>query len=248
MKLPGVSICFPAFNEEASISSVLLEAREKLSASGVDYEILVCDDGSKDQTGKIADRLSSQIPEMRVLHHSRNLGIRATFEHLYAEARKEFVFLNSTDGQWDTKILFEMLPLTRDADIVIASRIAKHYGPVRRFISWAFNCIPLYLFGVPTFDAGAVKLTKREIIERFKLVSRSPFAEAERIIRASRAGYRITNYPVTISSRQTGRSHGVNVRVLLHAIGDVPRVWWSLSRERIGPRSQNGLAPMSELK
>src|SRR5262249_21183317 len=147
---------------------------------------------------------------IRVMHNPRNLGIHATFERLYREASKEFVFLNSTDRQWETPILLEMLPLTSEFDIVIASRSDKHYGPTRLFVSWAFNLIPWLLFGVKTYDAGAVKLVRREIINRFKLVSRSPFSEGERLIRASRAGYRIAEHPVEIAKRQTGRARGVS--------------------------------------
>jgi glycosyltransferase involved in cell wall biosynthesis len=224
-------VCFPAYNEEATIGSVLLEAHGLLSVSGLSYEIIVCDDGSVDGTGAVIDSMTNGIPRLTVLRHPRNLGIRATFEHLYSAARNDFVFLNSTDRQWKTSILFDMLPLTREWDVVVASRIHKHYGWVRSSVSWAFNAIPVLVFGVRTFDAGAVKLTKREIIVRFPLVSQSPFSEAERLIRAVRAGYRITQYPVEISDRRTGRSHGVSARALREAIVDLWRVWWSLRRD-----------------
>lgn len=231
MSLPSVSVCFPAYNEEASISYVLQEADELLSQSGLDYEILVCNDGSSDRTGAIIDDLARSIRQLRVLHHPRNVGIRATFEHLYSEASKEFVFLNSTDRQWETAVLFDIVPLTGEWDIIIASRREKHYGPLRRFVSWGFNVVPLMLFGVRTFDAGAVKLIRREVIQRFSLVSKSPFSEAERLIRAARAGYRITQYPVEISNRQTGRAHGTSPRLVWEAFIDTARVWWVLRHE-----------------
>jgi len=158
------------------------------------------------------------------------MGIRSTFERLYAEAAKDFVFLNSTDRQWETSVLFDMLPLTGEFDIVIAVRKNKQYRPGRRFVSWAFNIIPSVLFGVRTYDAGAVKLVRREIIERFTLVSRSPFSEAERLIRAARAGYRITMCPVDVSERRTGRARGVSFAVLIEAGRDVCRVWFDLHR------------------
>jgi hypothetical protein len=69
---------------------------------------------------------------------------------------------------------------------------------------------------------------RREIIERFTLVSRSPFSEAERLIRASRAGYRITERPTDTRPRASGRARGVNGRLVLEACGDVVRVWRSL--------------------
>jgi hypothetical protein len=138
-----------------------------------------------------------------------------------------------------------MLPLTKEWDIIVASRIKKHYGLLRQFVSWGFNAVPLILFRVRTFDAGAVKLTRREIIQRFSLVSTSPFSEAERIIRANRAGYRITDYPVEVSLRKTGRARGVRFRFLLRALLDIPRVWWDLhnrSADKANIRASKGTA------
>lgn len=228
---PSVSVCFPAYNEEETVGVVLTQAHDLLSASPLDYEILVCNDGSSDRTGETIEALAGRIPHLRVLHNERNLGIRATFERLYSEASKQFVFLNSTDQQWETGILFDLLPLAEDWDVVIASRKEKHYSVLREGVSWAFNAIPRILFGVRTVDAGAVKLMRREIIERFPVVSQSPFSEAERLIRASRAGYRITYYPVSIAARKAGKARGVSFSSVVEAVKDVARVWWSLRTE-----------------
>lgn len=228
--MPSVSVCFPAYNEQTTIEGVLTEAHELLHASGLDYEILVCNDGSLDRTGQIIEATAGRLANIRVLNNRRNMGIHRTFERLYREASKDFVFLNSTDRQWETSILFELLSLTGDFDIVIAARKNKHYGTIRRFVSWAFNALPKILFGVKTDDAGAVKLVRREIILRFKLVSRSPFSEAERVIRAARAGYRIGFYPVTVLDRQAGRPRGASPGAVTEAIKDVARVWWDLRK------------------
>lgn len=234
---PSVSVCFPAYNEEATIAGVLEEAGALLAPSGLDYEILVCNDGSSDRTGAIIDEVCARLPHARVIHHDRNLGIRETFEHLYRSAVKEFVFLNSTDRQWQTAVLFDLLPLTAGWDVVIAARTLKHYGAGRRLVSWGFNVVPRVLFGVRTADAGAVKIVRREIITRFELVSRSPFNEAERLIRAARAGYRITAVPTDTRPRQRGRARGLSPRLLASAMADVARVWWAL-------RTPSGRAPI----
>jgi dolichol-phosphate mannosyltransferase len=227
----SVSVCFPAYNEHRTVEAVLREADELLRGSSLEYEILVCDDGSNDGTEMVLGRLAAEIPGMRLIRHEKNLGIRATFEHLYSEARKDFVFLNSTDQQWQTSVLFDLLPLVREWDIAIASRIDKHYGWTRALVSWVFNGIPRWLFGVMTYDAGAVKLVRREIIGRFDLVSRSPFSEAERLIRAARFGYRIADHPVRTRPRLAGKSTGVQFSSVAQALADVCRVWWALRRD-----------------
>ena len=227
-QLPSVSVCFPAYNEEATIASVLEEAHLLLSSSGLDYEILVCNDGSTDSTKTIIEELGSRLSQFRFFNNPHNLGINRTFELLYSNAQKQFVFLNSTDRQWKTGILFEMLPLTTEWDIVIASRKNKHYGAFRSFLSRVYNLVPLFLFGTQTFDAGAVKIVRREIIERFPLVSISSFSEAERLIRAGKAGYKITEYPVDVSVRKEGRSNSVKLPVFPGIIRDIFCVWCSL--------------------
>ena len=226
----SISLGFPVYNEELTVGEVLKEAHELMSHSNLDYEILVCDDGSTDNSTEIIKTIASAYPNFRVIQHSKNMGIHDTFEDLYKEAKKDFIFLNSTDKQWKNSILFDMLQFTKEYDIVIASRKKKPYGLFRSFISWCFNMVNPLLFGVRTYDAGAVKLMKREIIDRFKLVSKSPFSEAERLIRASRAGYKIMEYPVNVVARKKGSAHGVKPKVLLRACLDVFLVWFSIIR------------------
>jgi glycosyltransferase involved in cell wall biosynthesis len=244
---PSVSVCFPAYNEESTIRRVLEDADRLLSASGLDYEILVCDDGSTDATGPIIEELAAVLPRMRGIRHARNRGIFVTFERLYAEATRQFVFLNSADGQWETGLLFELLPLASTADIVVASRRHRHYGRTRSMVSWAFNAAPRFLFGVTTHDAGAVKLVRRELIRVLPLVSTSPFAEAERLIRAARLGYRIIDHPVDTVPRRDGRARGAKWPLVVRSAADVARLWIALRRERrlMGARARasgsNGL-------
>lgn len=228
MGLPSVSVCFPAFNEEKTVGKVLHDAYNLLRDNQLDFELIVCDDASRDETGKIIDQFAAGKPEVRVIHHHVNKGIHDTFEELNQISSKEFVFLNSTDGQWKTSYLLNMLPMTKDWDIIIASRKKKPYGLGRLIISELFNFLPRLLFGVTTYDAGAIKLVRREIIEKYALISETPFSEAERLIRAKKAGYLITEYPVDVEFRKTGKSTAVKWYILLNTLKDVFIVWKSV--------------------
>lgn len=235
MTTPSISVCLPAYNEQASIGEVLHEADQLLRKARIDYEILVCDDGSRDATADIIATASRRIPGLRVLTNPTNMGIHYTFERLYRSATKDFVFLNSTDRQWPTECLFDLLALADRSDIIVARRKNKHYGAARSAVSLAFNLIPRLAFGVETYDAGAVKLVRREIIERFELVARSPFSEAERMIRAAGAGYRIAAVDVETQPRTAGAGSGASPRIVALALLDAAKLWLELRRQATAP-------------
>lgn len=225
---PGVSLCFPCYNEEGTIGEVLLDAYNMAKNAHLNFEIIVCDDASNDRSAEIIDQVAEKIPDLKILRHETNQGIFTTYEHLYAVCEKEFVFLNSTDQQYRNTVLLDMIPLTEQWDMIIARRKSKNYPPVRALISWAYNFLPVLLFGVQVYDAGAVKLVRNEIIRKYTIISRSPFSEAERIIRASRDGYRGTGFPVDVTPRKTGSSSGSNRQILIQSLMDVCRVWWDI--------------------
>ncbi len=109
MNYPSVSVCFPAYNEEKTVGKVLQEAYDLLQSWQIQYELIVCDDASKDNTGRIIDQFAENKAEVRIIHHIQNKGIRDTYEELNQKARNEFVFLNSTYGQCKKESLIRML-------------------------------------------------------------------------------------------------------------------------------------------
>jgi glycosyltransferase involved in cell wall biosynthesis len=221
---PGVSICIPAYNEEATIEETIESAAATLQQSGLPGEILVIDDSSTDRTWKILERLKSTVPALQVRRHEMNQGIAKTFTELYRWANMDLIFLNSADGQWQMQILLDMLPLMKDADLVVARRKHKHYGLNRQIVSWFFNLLPVLMFGTETYDAGSVKLVRREIYD-ISITSTGVFAEAERIIRARRRGYRVTSVDVEHFPRKSGKATGAKFSLVIEALVDLCRCW-----------------------
>jgi glycosyltransferase involved in cell wall biosynthesis len=228
MSPPSISVCIPGYNEEATVESAVAQIKAVLEKIDCDYEIIICDDASSDRTGAIIRSMAANDPRLRPIFHEKNKGIRATFEELYATATKDAVFLIPSDLEWPPEILPALVGGFAGADIVIASRIDKNYGFTRAMISKLFNLAPLFLFGVRMEDAGAVKLVRRDIIRQVQIISQSPFSEAERIIRATRLGYKVLSIPTVTRKRKSGVSHGVNLKVVALAASDVARVWWDI--------------------
>jgi len=118
-----------------------------------------------------------------------------------------------------------LLPLLARCDIATGWRRDKYYGFWRQIVSGFFNLLPPLLFRTRTYDAGTVKLWPRSLVQSQRWVSRSPFREAERLIRATRAGYRILQVPIPHYPRRAGESHGAHPSLVLAAAVDVVRTW-----------------------
>src|SRR5512143_1168240 len=89
---PSISAFFPAYNDSGTIASMVLSAMLVLETLTDDYEIIIVDDGSRDHTGQIADRLAADYERVRVVHHPANRGYGGALRTGFASATKELIF------------------------------------------------------------------------------------------------------------------------------------------------------------
>lgn len=209
-----LSVVMPAYNEAASIEDVVLDhirVLGQMSPAFEHWEIVCVDDGSKDGTGKVLDRIAASDPRVRVVHQA-NQGIFGAFSRGFQEARGTYIYMTGSDGQWPPENLQKLLAQVQaGADLVVGVRTNRRevYSASRRLVSLAFNLLPRILFGVRVEDAGSVKLGLRELFV-MELISRSPFFEAERLIRAARGGHRVEFVPIEFLNRTGGKARGAS--------------------------------------
>lgn len=88
-----LSVFFPTYYDEKNINRVVEETVDVLESLKLkEYEVIVIDDGSPDQTGQVADSLATQYEKVRVIHHPQNMGYGATLKDGFLNARFEYVF------------------------------------------------------------------------------------------------------------------------------------------------------------
>jgi glycosyltransferase involved in cell wall biosynthesis len=222
-----LSIVMPAYNEEHSIAAVVAEhaaVASKLFAPD-EWELVCLDDCSADQTLAILEGISRSLPNLRVVRHLTNQGIAASFARVHSEAKGSLVYSTGSDGQWPADNLNQMLTTVRKgADLVVGIRQdrRKIYSTTRRVVSLGFKLLPRIVFGVKVEDAGSIKLGRRDLF-LVDLISTSPFAEAERIIKAARAGFRIEFVPVTFLPRGGGKAQGARWKYITGSLRDLIR-------------------------
>ncbi|HEV7555016.1 MAG TPA: glycosyltransferase family 2 protein [Kofleriaceae bacterium] len=227
--LPSLSIVVPAFNEAHTIATTIEDALEVAAEVAPTFEVLICDDGSRDDTRAIVEGFVTRDPHVRLLARPRNRGIEASMRALYARAQFEWIFLNSADRQWPMSVLTDMAAACGEFDFVIGVRRNKReiYSPYRRVLSWSYEHVVRAL-GAPGGDPGSIKLARRQFLHR-PVVAQGVFAEGERVIRAARDGARIAEVPVEFRPRTAGRARGARGEVVLRAVFDAGRVVSSLT-------------------
>lgn len=222
-----LSVVLPAFNEEANLERVARDCTTYLTVRMPDHELLIVDDGSRDRTGPILDRLAAEIPQLRPIHHATNRGYGAALRTGFAAAAKRFVFYMDSDGQFDIRDLDRVLPLVTDSDhIVTGYRIERRDPLLRRLNAKMFNgFLVRILLGVRVRDLNcAFKVIPKKILEQLTLESTGALINAEIFGRAVRRGFRVREIGVHHYPRTAGAPTGANLSVILRAFYDLARL------------------------
>lgn len=214
----SLSIFFPCYNEEANVEATTRAALEAAPRVSDDYEIIIVDDGSRDRTGEIADRLAREWPPVRAVHNWPNRGYGGALQAGFRAATKEWVFYTDGDGQFDFKEMPKLLDLLDRFDIVSAYRLNRQESALRRFNGWAWSRLCNRVLGLSLRDIDcAFKLYPRRLFAEIPMYSEGALIDAEILARASRLGYRIGQVGVHHYPRRAGRQSGANLKVIVRA-------------------------------
>ena len=218
----SLTIFFPCYNEEANVERVTLKALEVGRRIADDLEVIIVNDGSKDRTGEIADRLAAEHREVRAVHNHPNLGYGGALQRGFREATKDWVFYTDGDGQFDLGEIRKLLPLLESHDVVSCYRVDRKDSLVRKLNAWAWTTLVNWLFGLRLRDIDcAFKIFPRELFERIEMKSMGALIDTEILAKARNLGYSIVQTGVHHYPRTAGEQSGANIRVIARAFREL---------------------------
>ena len=228
--VPELSLVFPAFNEAANLPTLLESATKIGDQLGVDFEIVIVDDGSEDQSAVVLERWRQRDPRIRSVHHVTNRGYGAALRAGLREARGELVFFSDADLQFDLREIADLLAHADDEiDIVAGYRAPRRDPWLRRVIARVWGHLIRVLFDLPIRDIDcAFKVFRRDVVDAIPIESVGAFVNTEILVRARRAGFRIRQIPVSHRPRRSGRQSGAHPRVILRALVELVKLYGAL--------------------
>ncbi len=224
---PSISLVLPAYNEQEVIAQAICEADEALAGITTDYEILVVDDGSDDNTVSVAQRESARHDTVRVLSHDQNRGYGAALRTGFRAATKEYVGFTDADCQFDLHQLNRLVMLLSSCDIACGYRIDRQDGPIRSLYSKVYNFVVRLLLGTGVRDCDcAMKLFRRDALESIPFRSNGFLINAEILALANMQGKRVVEVGVNHRPRPRGTST-VSFLHVVPVLMALLRFWWS---------------------
>jgi glycosyltransferase involved in cell wall biosynthesis len=220
--LAEISAVMPAFNEEGNLEQSVGRMAAALQKFARNFEVIVVDDGSRDGTAVVLERLKSRHPQLRVIRHPVNRGYGAALRTGFDAARLGWVFMMDADNQFDPDQLGQLLLASSEADIVAGYRRQRQDPLPRRLNAWAFFSLVRLLFGYLVRDVNcAFKLIRRDLLARMSLQADGALINTEVLVLARRLEARIVEVPVDHFPRTTGTPTGANPRVVLRAFREL---------------------------
>lgn len=222
--MDNLSVFFPAFNEGENIAKTVEKAIKVLKDLKIkDWEIIIVDDGSKDNTLEVSKKLSEREKNIRVITQP-NGGYGAALKTGFTNAKYDWIVYTDSDGQFDFSEVSKFIEKTSEYDLLMGYRI-KRNDPLKRLIlakGWKIMIMFFFRVYFKDVDCG-FKMAKKEVIEKISPLesTRGGMINAELAIKAKKAGFRIGQIGVYHYPRLAGKPTGADPKVIINSFIDL---------------------------
>jgi glycosyltransferase involved in cell wall biosynthesis len=233
-KIPELSIFFPFWNEEKNVETVVKNAIPVARKIATLWEIIIVDDGSSDNTLKIAHKLAKENKNIVVASHTPNRGYGAALKEGFDKAKYNTIVFSDGDRQFDFAQVSRFLEKIEKADMVIGYREKRMDHPVRHFLMtllkiWDFLFFRIYFKDI---DCGFKMFRRQALNKILPLRSEGAMITTEILAKAKKAKLKIVQVKVTHLPRRYGDQSGGNFRVVFRAIRESFVLWRELRNGR----------------
>jgi glycosyltransferase involved in cell wall biosynthesis len=230
--IPGtLSLVLPAYNEAGNIEIVVRRALDVLPQFTTDFEVIVVNDGSRDATAEIINRLAIEDARVKAVHHPVNRGYGDAVKSGFKASTCEYVMFMDADRQFDIADIRLLSPFVPLFDVVAGFRMERSDPIIRRVNAEIFNLAVRILFGVHLRDLDcAFKVFRGDLIRSLELTSSGALINAEIQAKLRRQGATVVQVGVPHYPRVAGTATGGSLKVILRAMRGIVVLWIKMHR------------------
>jgi len=228
----SISAVLPAHNEAENIRTTVENCVTYLENNVSDYEVVVVNDGSSDDTQYIVEGLASTNSKVVLVNHPVNTGYGSALRSGFEKASCEYIFFMDSDGQFDINDLDRLIPLLSAKDVVIGYREDRADSLVRSLNAWLYGLYIYLTFGLKVRDMDcAFKVFPTKAYQDIRpIISVGALFSAEFLIKLKRNGFTLKEIPVRHFPRRFGTQSGASIKVILRMFKES----WKLKNELRG--------------
>lgn len=228
----ALSVVLPAFNEEVLLDGCVRQLHGALAALRVSAEIIIVNDGSRDRTREIADRLARDLPGV-IAVHQQNQGIGGAFRTGVERATGEYLILWPADMPAEPADLAPYTAQFGQADVIVGVRQQRlGYNPLMRFNAWLYPKLVATLFGLRLRDVNWIHAYRRELFTRITLTQRGIPMLVEALVRLRDLGATFVEVDVAMKVRLGGVASASRLKIMWRTLTGLLSFWklWRQSR------------------
>ena len=227
--LTSLTLFFPCYNESENVEEMVGQAVQVGEEYGIDYEVLVVDDGSKDDTVAKVNKLSAKNPRVHLIRHEVNKGYGAALRTGLSNAKKDLVFLTDGDNQFQLSDIEKLFSKIDGCDVVTGFRIGRKDNPWRRLQGSLWTHLNKTLFQLSVRDVDcAFKLFRRKCLNGLDLESNQLLIHAEILARLQKKGCTIEEIGVPHYPRKAGKASATDPSRILKTFGELFKLYWKI--------------------
>jgi glycosyltransferase involved in cell wall biosynthesis len=229
-ELVAISAFFPCYNDALSIPKMVRDVHGVLATSVEDFEILVIDDGSSDDSVAVLRSLQDEIHELHIVEHDRNRGYGGALLSGFDAAKYDWVFYTDGDAQYDASELVRCIDAAGpDIDIVQGYKVGRGDPWYRKVIGRVYHHTVRLLFGLRVRDTDCdFRLIRRQLLDSVELTSTSGVICVEMMRKFQLAGARFAEVGVSHHARPHGRSQFFRIPAIARSARQLLALWWLL--------------------
>ena len=233
-----LSVFFPCYNEEKNIENTVSKTIPILNKIAKKWEIILINDGSKDNTAKVLQKIKNQYPrQVKIITHNPNRGYGAALKSGLYNSKYQWIAFTDSDGQFDFSEIKKLIKKQQStkADIIIGYYLSRQVSKTTIITSKIWELIVFILFGLKVTDIDCgFKLISKKVVDHIPKLEaeRGAFISSEFLIKAKKTGFKIVEVGVHHYPRTEGKATGRNIKVIIKSFSDLFRLWFKINFHR----------------